>query len=371
MRRRALSWGWLACALVGCWSDESRVDGFTAEQWEALRDDYAQPTFPATCLGQPASCEASATLGHKLFFEPKLSHGDSVSCATCHAPTAWFVDTRVPNAVSVGAVKPTAHNTISLVNLALKPNVTWTGACTPLFSTTSRRCESAEDVITDIALPRAMSDQPENAPPRVAKLIRDTGDYAMFYTSAFGTPLMHSDLETYNNVAKALARYSRKLASLSSPFDAYIAGDPSSLSESARRGFTLFVGKAMCAECHSGSRFTDGQGHVTGVQSPRNTPDAGIGGKGGFFTPPLRHIEMTGPYMHDGSLATLADVIAFYRRGGDSIGFVGVKDPLMQPLEITDDEARDLEAFLRALTGQPVPDALSADIRCAGGSCAL
>jgi cytochrome c peroxidase len=118
----------------------------------------------------------------------------------------------------------------------------------------------------------------------------------------------------------------------------------------------------MCAECHNGPLLTDGLVHVTGI-AQLGEPDAGIGAAGGFFTPPLRQIDKTGPYMHDGSLRTLAEVIEFYRRGGDSSGYVGEKDALVLPLDITDEEAHDLEAFLHSLTGQPVDGSLARDIR--------
>jgi cytochrome c peroxidase len=119
-------------------------------------------------------------------------------------------------------------------------------------------------------------------------------------------------------------------------------------------------------ECHRGSLFSDFKPHVTGVeQRGEHAPvtDGGHAGTGAFVTPALRNVGETGPYMHDGSLETLADVIWFYRQGGAATGYVGTKDPLIQPLEITDDEARDLEAFLGTLTGTPIDPTLTTDIR--------
>jgi cytochrome c peroxidase len=134
----------------------------------------------------------------------------------------------------------------------------------------------------------------------------------------------------------------------------------------------MFIGKAMCIECHRGPLLSDLKFHNTGVaQFGAHVPqvDGGLGvevqkGKpeqhlGKWLTPPLRHVEETAPYMHAGQYATLAQVIEFYRRGGDPDGFSGVKDPRMQPLEIDDDEARDLEAFLRTLTGELIPSELT------------
>jgi cytochrome c peroxidase len=355
MRRRALSLGWLACALVGCWSEEPRVDGFTDDQWAALQRQFKVYEPPAVCLGDsgPEPCDRGFELGQRLFFEPALSGTGNVSCVTCHDPDTWFVDKR-RTPVSMGAVRFTQHNTISVVNLVYKPNFTWTGKCQ------DRACSSPESVIIDIALPKAMA----SSPAIVANVVRTKPAYAQLYMDAFGS--LGGDDTITENVAKSLKAYMRQLQSTHAPFDAYIAGNATALSDSARRGFTLFVGKAMCAECHSGAFFTDGRVHVTGVKqggAPGPVTDSGAGTTGGFLTPPLRHIAETAPYMHDGSLATLADVIELYRRGGDASGFTGEKDPLMQPLDITDDEAHDLEAFLKSLTGSPISSDLKADLR--------
>jgi hypothetical protein len=149
----------------------------------------------------------------------------------------------------------------------------------------------------------------------------------------------------------------RRLISLDSPFDRFIRGDDTALDEAQTRGFALFVGRAMCAECHRGGMFTDYTPHVTGVPDD----DPGYANTGAFFTPALRHVDKTGPYMHDGSLRTLAEVVDFYRWGGRASGYVGDKDPLMVPLDITDDDAKDLEAFLHALTGEDISEALRMD----------
>lgn len=356
MRRLVLSLGWLASAvLAGCWSEEPRVDGFTAEQWASLQKQFAPPVPPTTCPGVPeGTCDLAAQLGQELFFEPALSANGQVACTTCHDPKSWFVDTRTANSVSFGVTKWTAHNTISVVNIAIKPTVTWTGACQ------DRTCMVPENVITDIALPKAMG----SSAALVAGFVRGNATIASQYTSVFGAP--DDDATVMTNVATALTAYMRRLVSLDAPFDHYIVGNASALSDSARRGFTLFVGKAMCVECHSGSVFSDGKVHVTGVmQAGDHAPltDTGAQMTGGFFTPPLRQVAQTGPYMHDGSLATLADVIEFYRRGGDAAGYTGTKDPLMQPVDISDDEAQDLLAYLRSLTGAPVPTDLTKDIR--------
>jgi cytochrome c peroxidase len=198
------------------------------------------------------------------------------------------------------------------------------------------------------------------------------------------------------NTGKAFAAYERRLVSLNAPIDQYIAGDYEAISPAAKRGLQLFIGKAACIDCHSGPTFSDFKFHNTGVSQQTATtavrtdpgryedlertlantfnskgkysddPDAGAAKlanmelsddlKGQFYTKGLRHIEMTGPYMHNGSLATLNDVVRFYNWGGDEAGFEGVKDPLMRPLLLTQEEENDLVEFLRTLTGEPVDE---------------
>lgn len=320
---------------------------------------FEPPAPPDPCAlidpdGKPllqAACPGAAALGQQLFFEPRLSGPGTTSCATCHVPDGWYIDTRSPNAVSQGAAGTTAHNTISLVNVWIRRELyTWTGDCKGV------PCKMPTDVVELIALP-GMPAMDSNADV-VARAIRDESIYASEFESIFGLDpiaLPATKVEAY--VELALDAYMRRLVSLDSPFDRFIGGDDTALDEAETRGFALFVGRAMCAECHRGGLFTDGARHVTGVPDD----DPGYGGTGAFLTPGLRHVEMTEPYMHDGSLDSLADVIDFYRSGGRASGYVGDKDPLMAPLDITDDEAQDLEAFLHALTGDEIGEALRKD----------
>jgi cytochrome c peroxidase len=197
------------------------------------------------------------------------------------------------------------------------------------------------------------------------------------------------------NVGKAIEAYERKLVSRNAPIDRYIAGDHAALTSAQKRGLQLFIGKAACVDCHSGPTMTDSRFYNTGIPQAvgLNAPPADNGrfdeipktlsnnfntaskysddqelGKakliplmqtedlrGRFRTGMLRQIEMTGPYMHNGSLATLEDVVRFYNWGGGSAGFAGTKSPGMVPLLLTDGEQADLVAFLHALTGDPPP----------------
>ena len=239
-----------------------------------------------------------------------------------------------------------------------------------------------------------------------------TGDLSRFPLNGApgtaGTPLdtawrgmATSDQDIVNtvlaNAGKALEAYERKLISRNAPIDKYIAGDYTALTSAQKRGLQLFIGKAACVDCHSGPTFTDNGFHNTGVpQAGINVPVADNGRfdeipktlsnnfntaskysdnpdlgkaklkdlmqtdalKGAFRTGMLRQIEMTGPYMHTGSLETLEDVVRFYNWGGGDANFAGTKSPAMVPLMLTDQEQADLVAFLHALTGDPPPTEL-------------
>src|SRR5262249_20698146 len=136
------------------------------------------------------------------------------------------------------------------------------------------------------------------------------------------------------------------------------------ISDAAKRGFAVFVGRGMCSECHSGPLFSDLEDHDTGVdQSGPGVPPIDLGrgaitnkdDNGKFLTGPLRQIASTGPYMHDGWLGSLGDVIQFYRQGGVTGSYSGTRDARIVPADMTDDDAADLEVFLGTLTGAAVP----------------
>ena len=161
---------------------------------------------------------------------------------------------------------------------------------------------------------------------------------------------------TPDGIAKAIAAFERTLLSGNSPFDRFQAGDKKALSAAAQRGFELFRGKANCVRCHAGFNFTDESYHNIGVGMDRPDPDLGRFNvtkreehKGAFKTPTLRHIAQTAPYMHDGSLRTLEEVIEYYDRGGTPNPYLSKE---IRPLKLPARERADLAAFLRSLTGE-------------------
>jgi cytochrome c peroxidase len=345
MGRQAL-WGCLlVCAFVGCWSDD-----LAGEQDAAIAAQFELPAYDPCVLSTGplprVSCDLAANLGQALFFDPALSGTGQIACVTCHDPSHGFSDGRTDNAVSLGAVKWTGHNTISVLNVGRKPGLfTWTGKCD------MRECKTPSDVVRDIALPGAMA----STPAIIGDVIRN--DYGPEYTQLYG-PTLSDDTVVMRNVLVALEAYMFRLTSTESAFDRH------DLDAASERGYKLFIGRAMCVECHRGPLFSDSRVHVTGVpQRGAHAPqiDTGFNGEGGFLTPSLRNVADTAPYMHDGSLRTLEDVVDFYRWGGVAGGFVGDKDRMMVPLEIDDDDVRDLVAFLHSLSGRPVDAGLTMD----------
>jgi cytochrome c peroxidase len=362
------------CVLVvvaGCWSDEPQVNGFTPEQWDRLSREFTLPSIdPCRVAGwtfDDDDCVRAAQLGQQLFWEPALSGTGQVSCVTCHDPGRWFIDSRTPNNVSESATGWTKRNTPTLINVGYKFDLapgdksvfTWSGKY------------KSPGAVLDLAITSAMGSTHENVADVVlGKIVLANSTYESQYAALFPGPFTTEDV--FTNVSHAFEVYLRRLVSRSSKFDDWLAGDESAISESAQRGFQIFVGKGGCLECHNGPLLSDLQLHVTGVaQSGEHVPavDPGRNGTGAFVTQSLRGIAMTGPYVHDGKQERLADVVEFYRRGGDTEGYAGTKDPRIVPLDLTDDDARDLVAFLETLTGDNVPGTLQMDIRPGATSC--
>jgi cytochrome c peroxidase len=354
--------------VAGCWSDDPQVNGFTPDQWDRLSTSFSlddvsvDPCRVAGWTFDSTSCGRAEILGQQLFFEPALSGNGQVACVTCHDPTKWFIDSRTPNNVSQSAGGWTKRNAMTLVDIAYKSAIArgahafaWDGSFT-----------TPEEVITHLAFPKAMSATPDD----IATVLTRDIPYASQYQMLFSDPETPDNIATH--VAQVLDVYMRRLVSKDAPFDRWLAGDATALSASAQRGFQVFVGRGACIECHSGPLLSDLEVHVTGVEETgEHVPltDTGHEGTGAFVTAPLRGIAKTGPYMHDGALRTLADVVEFYRRGGDAEGYAGTKDPRIVPLDLTDDDVRDLVAFLESLTGSDVPAELQMDIRPGAMSC--
>jgi cytochrome c peroxidase len=298
------------------------------------------------------NCDGAAAFAQALFFEPALSKSGTLSCRSCHDPAHWFIDTRTPNNVSQTATGFTKRNSVGLVDLSYKPVFTWIGKY------------ASAGAVLELAIHNAMGSEPALA----AQFVRDSFANSAAYTEVFG-PISDDDTIVFANMKLAFDAYFDRVVSIDSPFDRWRDGDAKALAEDAQRGFAVFVGKGGCIDCHEGPMFSDFAYRNTGIgHNAANTiDDSGRfeltndpADLGMFVTPSLRNVAQTAPYMHDGAFETLRDVVEFYRRGGDP-GGVGTRDPRIVSLDLTDEDASDLVAFLEALTGQPVDPALGHD----------
>jgi cytochrome c peroxidase len=276
-------------------------------------------------------------LGARLFFDPIVSRDSSLACASCHQPQFAFGDT-VPFSAGVGG-HHAVRNTPPLVNRAYSRSFFWDG-----------RTESLErTVLMPIENPNELGMTVPALVDRLRKNARYRGDFARAYSG---------QVVTSATIAAALASYVRMLRFGDAPVDRYAAGDSTALSPAARRGHALFFGKANCSACHAGPTFTDGQFHNTGVSyggadSGRYSMTRNAEDRGRFRTATLREISRTAPYMHDGSIQTLEDVVAFYNRGGNPNPYL---DAEIRPRNLGTDEQQDLVAFLHSLTSRaPAP----------------
>lgn len=319
-----------------CAGQEVGASGEAAGRGEGLlelRPLAGLDAYLPTPGGAPLTT-ASVALGRRLFFESKLSADGSLSCASCHRPDRAFTDS-VPVSQGVHGVRG-VRNTPTLVNAAWGRAFFWDG----------RTATLEEQVLRPVQDVREMA---SHLPEVVAALRADTG-YARAFDAAYGAPPSEEML------ARALAAYVRTIRAGASRYDLFRSGESGALTAEESAGYRLFVGKAHCATCHVGPTLTDQRFHNTGIAWRDGDPvDAGRyavtrapADAGAFKTPTLREVARTAPYMHDGSLRTLEDVLDFYDRGGHPNPYL---DADIRPLRLNVEEKRALVAFLRALTG--------------------
>ncbi len=273
-------------------------------------------------------------LGRMLFSERLLSRTRRLSCASCHDPRRAFTDGRPVSRGVFG--RQGSRNAPTLVNRGYGAAHFWDGRARSL----------EEQVLQPIQNPKELDLTLAEAVDR----LRSRRRYRRSFQAAFGRTVEARD------VALALASYVRTILSGDSPYDRYLSGERDALSVKARRGLELFRGKGNCTACHLGPSLTDERFHNTGVAwrdgHLLDPGRFGVTGKpehqGAFKTPTLREIDRTAPYMHDGSLDSLEQVIEFYDRGGNPNPYL---DPELRPLGFTQREKAALLAFLRAQHG--------------------
>ena len=338
--------------------------GAVAYRWE-LPPGFPEPVVPAD---NPMTHEKVA-LGRHLFYDTRLSGNGTFSCASCHLQSRAFADA-LPRAVgSTGEVHP--RGSMGLANIAYSPALTWAN---PLMRSLEQ--QALVPMFGEDPVELGLSGQEQQLLARV----REVPQYKALFAAAYpgsGDPV------SLDHIVKAIASFQRTMISGRSPYDAFKQGRSAAISASARRGEELFFSeKTECFHCHGGFNFTgtvnyvgkgfveiefhntalyniDGQGKYpapnTGVESVTHEEED----MGKFKAPSLRNIAVTAPYMHDGSIATLEEVIEHYNAGGRTVksgpnAGVGAESPLksefIKPMDLTPQEKRDLVAFLRSLT---------------------
>ncbi len=358
-------------SLTGCGSSSTNIDDQgtlnSNFNWQ-LGQRTPLPVEPAD---NPMS-EAKFQLGRHLFYDPRLSGNGTQSCATCHHQDKAFTDGLTLAVGSTAEVHP--RNSQSLTNVAYNATFTWANsalltlekqAITPLFG--------------EAPIEQGINDSNRD---QVLQRIIDEDRYRELFESAFpdqGSPI------DFENIVKALASFVRGLTSFESPFDAYEAGNDQALSAAAKRGMSLFFSERLeCFHCHGGYNFSDStiDRTMSFLERPfHNTGLFNVGGTGNFpanntglfaitgdpsdmgkfRAPTLRNIAKTAPYMHDGSIASLSEVLDFYAAGGRVLtsgpnagdGRLNpFKDGFITGFSLTVGEKSDLIIFLESLTDE-------------------
>jgi cytochrome c peroxidase len=355
----------VAMYMTACAAMAGRAQVAAPYVWK-LPKNFPTPRVPAD---DPMS-EAKVELGRHLFYDTRLSSNGTQSCSSCHKQELAFTEGKGRAVGSTGQVHP--RGSMSLVNVAYAAVLTWGNP-----SMTQLEQQALVPMFGDQPIELGL-EQPGTA---MLQRLRSEPRYQPLFEQAFGAG---QDLYTVEHVTKALASFERSIISASSPYDRYHnERDDSAISPAARRGETLYFSQPLsCFRCHGGFTFsgavdfaghreTEVEFHNTGlynIAGPLSYPSPNTGiyevtrrpeDVGKFKAPTLRNIAVTAPYMHDGSAATLEDVLAHYAAGGRTIadgpnrgnGHDNPgKSPTVRGFPLAADQRDDLIAFLRALT---------------------
>jgi cytochrome c peroxidase len=294
------------------------------------------PLPPVPVPSDNPQTAAKVELGRALYFDPRLSGDNTISCASCHVPElGWANHDRTDTGIRGRVGK---RNSGTVLDAAYMKHQFWDG----------RAASLEEQALGPIHNPVEMGETLDN----VVRKLQAIPEYRAQFRAVFGTDV------TTDGIAKAIASFERTIVSGPTPLDRHLGGDGAALGPAARRGLALFEGKANCIDCHNGPTLSDQSFHNIGVGMDAREPDLGREeitkqrrDRGKFKTPGLRNVARTSPYFHDGSAATLRDVVRFYDGGGIRNPDL---DPSIKPLALTPGERDDLVAFLAALSG-PYP----------------
>lgn len=307
-------------------------------------------------------------LGKMLFFDPRLSGNGAMPCSACHLPDAGW---DFPDKISLG-YPGTVHwrNSQTIVNSAYYGNLFWAGSSKSLEAQARSAAKGAV----------AGNGEDDMLEARLAFV----PEYRERFKDVFGT-----EYPRLGHAWMAIAAFERTLVQTDTPFDNYMRGDDAALDEAQKRGLELFTGKAGCSQCHNGALLTNQKYYNLGVppydgwetdeiaqitfryelyakgsteemyRTFKDDPGAYFRAKdknhlGKFRVPSLRYTKYTAPYMHNGMIETLEDVVEFYNQGGGENEFAKTKSELIKPLGLNDDEKADLVAFLESLTGERI-----------------
>jgi cytochrome c peroxidase len=338
----AFAMRWFCLLLVACSAPKEDVRALLR-----LPDHMALPAIPET---NPLT-QAKITLGRRLFYDKRLSGNQTQACASCHEQRLAFSDGKRTPVGSTGV--QLARNSQALVNVAYNATLTWAS-------------DGLVELEKQIHIPLRADNPTElgisdgNEAEVLARFANDP-EYAALFEAAFDERGV-----TLNKIIFALASFCRSLISASSPYDRFLAGDPAALSDQQKRGLALFEGERLeCFHCHAGVNLTVSYRDAAtkepraaffnnGLYAEYPASDQGLADltlnprdSGRFRPPSLRNIALTAPYMHDGSLATLRDVLAHYASGGQPSA---LKSGLIRGFSLSQDETEDVLAFLDALT---------------------
>ncbi|MEQ1897203.1 MAG: cytochrome c peroxidase [Vicinamibacterales bacterium] len=342
----------LAVIAAGCGgAEEPKPAAVVAPAWEAGNPVQPLPIGP---LGTdiklsavtPAPTPERVRLGRWLFYEKRLSKDGTIACATCHRPENAFSEP-TPHSTGIGGQQG-GRKSPTFINAAvtLYPNFFWDGRASSL----------EQQALGPVENPIEMG----NTHDGMVTVLTNIKGYGPYFKEAFGTEAV-----TKERIAEAIAAYERTRMSGNSPWDKWRKNkDEAAVTDQVKQGHELFFGKAACNQCHLGNNFTDSLFHNLGVGYDAKTKTFADPGRskisnnpaelGAFKTPTLREVTKHAPYMHDGSVATLRDVVVLYNKGGNKNPTL---DPKIQPLKLTDAEVDALVAFMQALDGEGYQDA--------------